>query len=119
MRPKTTLCLRKERVEEICRMAVSNRTGRQWMKHRALCVLVFPVECFVDIKEMRLFWLSGSLLGLFHDLLSSRYCSCSRAFCGWIFTLQSMLKGSLTVSYCAAIIDAPPRFWLNILILKQ
>lgn len=32
------------------RMAVSNGAGRQRMKHRALCVLVFPVECFVDIK---------------------------------------------------------------------
>lgn len=38
-------------------MAVSSSKGRWRMKHRALCVLVFPVECFVDIKGVRLFWL--------------------------------------------------------------
>lgn len=55
MRPKTTLSVLRK--DETCRMAVNSSKRRWRMKHRALCVLVFPVKCFVDIKRVRLFWL--------------------------------------------------------------
>lgn len=77
--------------DETCSMAVRNSTGRQRMKHRVLCALVFPVECSVDIKAMRLFWFPSSLLGCFR-ISSSRCCGFNGADCGWIFTGQTIIK---------------------------
>lgn len=52
------------------------RAGRQRMKHRALCVLVFPVECFVDKKEVIFvlrFTFQDLLKLCFEDIRSLQY----------------------------------------------